>query len=239
MLKASEAVILAGGLGTRLRTVIADRPKPMAPVKDRPFLHYLLEYCAIQGLSRIILAVGYKGDMVRDYFGDRFLSASGHSLELDYSFEDTPLGTGGAIRLAVEKIHSETLFVLNGDTYFDVKLDELSRFHTRNKARISIALKDLTGCDRYGTVEMSGNRITAFREKRALAQGRINGGTYCLDQSILKDYRPGDVFSFEKDILEKYAESQALFGLPFTGDFLDIGVPEDYRRAESLLERTT
>jgi D-glycero-alpha-D-manno-heptose 1-phosphate guanylyltransferase len=230
-----DAVILAGGLGTRLRSVISDLPKPMAPVNGKPFLCYVLEYCQKQGISHAVLSVGYKGHLIREYFGNHFRTQGlpGH-IKLSYSFEESPLGTGGGIRLAMDQVISDPFYVLNGDTWFNVNLKLLLDQHIAAGSKITLSLKELSDFDRYGTVETSDNRVISFREKQPCTRGLINGGIYCMRKESLEHFEPGSVFSFEKDVLEKSAGVSTLTGFTFPGYFIDIGIPGDYAEASSV-----
>jgi len=222
-----EAVILAGGAGTRLRPVIADIPKPMAPVHGKPFLEWMLRRLELQGVSRVALSVGYLHEAISAYFGNRF-----GSVELLYAVEEEPLGTGGGIRKGLAMLDQPDVFVLNGDTFFRVDLDVLYRFHRQERAGVTLALKTISPADRYGTVEVLGSRVTGFREKAPLALGLINGGVYCIRRTLLEEYGLPTKFSFEQDFLEKRVREGSVAGLEQDGDFIDIGVPADYERVQ-------
>ena len=176
-----EAVILAGGFGTRLSHVVSDVPKPMAPVYGRPFLCYLLDRLIDAGIGRIVLATGYKHECIEDYFGTEY-----RGVEIVYSQETTPLFTGGAIRQAADKIQSDDFVVLNGDTLFDIDLTKLYDFHIKNHANLSIALRHVTDTSRYGSVACTNDHIVAFSEKtESLGAGDINGGIYAVNRDWL------------------------------------------------------
>lgn len=162
-----SCIVLAGGLGTRLRGVINDLPKPMAMINGKPFLHYVLLYLTQQKIKKAILSVGYKANVIEAYFGDKYLD-----VEIAYSKEEEPLGTGGGIKKAFELVN-DSAFVLNGDTFFDIDLNSLREFHLQNEADISVALKPLKNFDRYGTVQLEENRIVNFEEKKFLTEGKI------------------------------------------------------------------
>jgi D-glycero-alpha-D-manno-heptose 1-phosphate guanylyltransferase len=228
--KAMEAIILAGGFGTRLKSVIADIPKPMAPVRGKPFLDYLLRHCVRQGVSRIILSVGYRYEAIKAHFGARFLETP-----LLYSVEDAPLGTGGAVAKALRLVDEGACFVVNGDSFFNVDLAALYKFHRSNNADFSIALKKLTNFERYGVVRRNGGRIVAFEEKKFVQEGEINGGVYVLEKELFTPYGLPDKFSLEKDFLEKQAGRCKIYGFESEGYFIDIGIPEDYERAQKEL----
>lgn len=224
-----EAVVLAGGMGTRLRSVVSDLPKPMAPVAGKPFLEYILTWLSSNGVERAVLSVGYKWECIRDHFGLRF-----GDMEIDYSVEDHPLGTGGAVALAISHTHEQTILVVNGDTSFPIALDELVARHSKT-CGATLALKRMENFDRYGTVVLEGDSITAFQEKAPQKSGLINAGIYALDRNFLSGRGLADRFSLEQDVLEKEAGQGRLFGAVFDAPFLDIGIPEDYARAPEFL----
>ena len=183
----SEAVVLCGGLGTRLRKIVKDVPKPMAPVGDKPFLAFVLEYLKKQNIKRVILAVSYKYEVIQQYFGGEFLG-----MEIVYSIEKIPLGTGGAIKQALE-FASRDCYVLNGDTFFEIPLEGMKL----GKSKICIALKRMYDFDRYGAVEIDKNGfVESFEEKKFIKEGYINGGTYLVAKDI-----------FDKFILENFYAS--------------------------------
>lgn len=224
-----EAIILAGGLGTRLKGVISDIPKPMAPIQDTPFIEYLFEYLIAQGISHAALAVGYKYEVIENYFGAQF-----KSLKLSYAIENTPLGTGGGIANALSKINSNTCFLLNGDTFFNVDLTLLAKTHTESKADLTLSLKEMQFFDRYGTVKFNDKyKITDFVEKQPLENGHINGGVYALNKSIFSTFTAGQKFSFEQDIMEAKVNSLNVMANISDGYFIDIGIPEDYSKAQT------
>ncbi|WP_134044204.1 D-glycero-D-manno-heptose 1-phosphate guanosyltransferase [Helicobacter pullorum] len=216
----SEAVVLCGGLGTRLRKIVKDVPKPMAPVGDKPFLAFVLEYLKKQNIKRVILAVSYKYEVIQQYFGDEFLG-----MEIVYSIEKIPLGTGGAIKQALE-FASRDCYVLNGDTFFEIPLEEMKL----GKSKICIALKRMYDFDRYGAVEIDKNGfVESFEEKKFIKEGYINGGTYLVAKDIFDKFVLEDKFSFEKFLQENY-KTLRIKTKVFDHYFIDIGIPEDYER---------
>ena len=227
-----DVVILAGGLGTRLRSVVSDVPKCMAPVGGRPFLAWILQWLRQYDVNRIILSLGYMNQVVTDWIRDEYKG----NTPVDWVIEDTPLGTGGGIKLAMSKVSTNQAIILNGDTFFDVDLNALSSFSLESRAPLAVALKPMTGFDRYGSVVLSAdNRITAFNEKQYCEKGLINGGIYCIDSgSGLFDGKP-DRFSFEKDILEPMSKDGGIAGYVSYGGFIDIGIPQDYELAQTFL----
>ena len=223
-----EAIILAGGFGTRLSHVVSDVSKPMAPVYGRPFLCYLLDRLVDAGIQRAVLATGYKHECIETYFGTEY-----RGLELVYSNEDTPLFTGGAIRQAAQHIDSTDFVVLNGDTLFDIDFQQLHSFHIAHNAHLSVALRRVEDTGRYGAVTCENDRITAFKEKTdSLGEGDINGGIYAINRPWLMSLNLPTKFSFEKELMQPLAGDPHFYGLSFNNYFIDIGVPDDYFRAQ-------
>ena len=218
-----EAIVLAGGLGTRLRSVVSDVPKPMAPINDKPFLEYILEFLNNQNIKKVILSVGYKWEMIKDYFGDKY-----KDIELVYNIEKEQLGTGGAIKDSLRLTKSDKVYVLNGDTFFNI---DLSKMKLDNNL-IEIALKEMKDFDRYGVVEIDENRyIRNFKEKSYYNQGFINGGIYLIKKNIFEKFDLPKKFSFEK-FLENNFQNLKAKGKVFNSYFIDIGIPEDYEKAK-------
>ncbi|MDB4088208.1 HAD-IIIA family hydrolase [Flavobacteriales bacterium] len=224
----SEAIILAGGLGTRLRSEVSEYPKSMAPINGIPFLKYQLNHLAKFEFKTVIIAAGYLSDIIIDYFGDSYLE-----MNLIYSIEKEPLGTGGAIIQALEKTKTEEILILNGDTMFQIELNEFYKSHKETNADFSMALKPLTDFERYGVVTLNdNNRVIGFEEKQYQKQGVINGGVYILNKSSLDSYSFPNKFSFEKEFLElKYTELN-FNGFKSDDYFLDIGIPSDFIKAQ-------
>lgn len=229
-----EVIILAGGAGTRLRSVVGNTPKPMAEVAGRPFLTYLLDFLVSANVSHVVLSIGYLCEQIMDYFHDNY-----QGMQVTYAIEDEPLGTGGAIREAFNYTSEENVLVLNGDTYFPVNLNDMMKAHCASGCEMSMALKLMHDYDRYGAVLYSEQRITGFSEKGYYSQGYINGGVYLLHRSLLDKFPPMRRFSFESDFLEPLVNQISV--CPFVGDayFIDIGIPEDYQRAQTELPNTT
>ena len=226
-----EAIVLAGGFGTRLRHVVPDVPKPMAPVCDKPFLEYILNYLSNNGITRVVLATGYKHEVIEAYFGVQY-----KNIEIIYSVEDTPLFTGGAIKKALHSCKGEYVYVINGDTFFDVDLASMFQFHIEQHADLTIAMKHMTDFERYGTLELEGNKITGFREKQKTAEGYINGGIYLMRRDLLEQIVE-EKFSFESDFMEKKVNELSFAAFESNGYFIDIGIPEDYAKAQVDLEK--
>jgi D-glycero-alpha-D-manno-heptose 1-phosphate guanylyltransferase len=230
--KKIPAIILAGGFGTRLQKVVSDRPKPMALIQGKPFLEYLLSYLGNSGvISEIILSVGYLHEQIESYFSDCFLD-----LPIRYSIEDSPLGTGGAISKAIVSLSHENCFIFNGDTMFSVDLNKMIIEHAQLNADVTIALKMIRNIDRYGTVICEKKKIVSFEEKRAIEKGFINGGIYIIRKNALVNCLFPAIYSLEKDFLQKYVSKLHMIGVKFNDYFIDIGIPEDFERAQSELK---
>ncbi len=229
-----EAIILAGGFGTRLKQVLNDRPKSMALINGRPFLEYLLDFLLASGVNRAVLSVGYMRDMIMNHFGSRY-----RTMLIDYAVEEEPMGTGGGIRLALWKVEGMRAFALNGDSLFRVDLNRMMQAHAKKRADISIALRELQDTSRYGRVKMNKNRrIEGFEEKQQDAgPGYINGGIYIIEKLFLMEPEFRGRFSIEKDCFEHYVSSAKMFGFPSKAYFLDIGIPETYKKAQDDFQR--
>lgn len=229
----SEIIILAGGLGTRLRSVVNDLPKCMAPVNGKPFLAHVIDYFETQGVEQFIFSLGYKHEDITKY-----LSLHYPRLQAEFVIEQEPLGTGGAIKLSCSKAKNEQVVVTNGDTLFKANIEELYSFHAKHHhADCTLALKPMHDFDRYGVVELHPDHsIKNFKEKKFYQKGLINGGLYFLNvQHFLRESFP-EKFSFEKDYLEALYDKRKMFGLVQDEYFIDIGIPEDYARAQKELK---
>jgi len=229
-----EAIILAGGFGTRLQKVVSDKPKSMAPVNDKPFLEYLLNFLTGQDIQRVILSVGHKHEMIENYFKDRY-----KHIVISYAIEDEPLGTGGGIVNALQQVEGEMAFAMNGDSMFRIDLQAMLNHHLKNEADLTMALRFLDDTSRFGTVKIdSTRRVTGFVEKKQdSGEGYINGGIYLINKRFLTSSTFGKKFSIEKDCFEKCYKNSGLYGFPAKGYFLDIGVPEDYMTAQDEFKR--
>ncbi len=222
-----EAIILAGGLGTRLRTAVPELPKCLAPVAGRPFLGFVIDSLRMQGIERFIFSLGYRSGLVED-----FLKQDYPTLEYSSVIEEEPLGTGGAIALAMEQCKTEDILVANGDTLFRIDLKKMEALHRESGAECTLALKPMKDFDRYGVVETdSKGRIISFKEKDRYDEGLINGGIYLIAHSRWRTHDFPTRFSFERDYLEKYYRDGLLYGSRQEGYFIDIGIPEDFERA--------
>jgi D-glycero-alpha-D-manno-heptose 1-phosphate guanylyltransferase len=224
-----EAIILAGGFGTRLRQVVPDLPKPMAPVAGRPFLEILLSMLAQKGFTRVVLSLGFMSEKIITHFGDRYLG-----MKLVYEVELQPLGTGGAIRTALARCEADHVFVFNGDTYLDLEVDALERLWQSGHHPL-IVVREVPDTARFGKVEMCDGRISAFLEKGMSGPGLINAGCYVLPKTALDDFPLGQPFSLETEFFIKYLQRIKFDGFVTHGRFIDIGVPVDYALAQTAL----
>ncbi len=228
----TEAIILAGGKGTRLQSVIKDIPKPMAKIAGRPFITYIFDELSNQGIKHVILSVGYKHEVITKSFGGYY-----KNMTISYSIETSPLGTGGAIKQALNLCETNDPLILNGDTLFSIDIKSLYNVHSQQKSDLTIALKELTHFDRYGTVKIEHNLITHFVSKKPCKKGLINGGIYLINRSATDLSSLPDSFSFETDFLEKKTSDISMNGYPFDNYFIDIGIPEDYKKAQLDLKQ--
>jgi D-glycero-alpha-D-manno-heptose 1-phosphate guanylyltransferase len=227
-----EAIILAGGLGTRLKEAVPELPKCMAPVAGHPFLYYIIRYFQSQGIERFIFSLGHKYEVVEHYLHTHFPS-------LDYKcvVETMPLKTGGAIKLSLSVAEDDHVLVVNGDTLFKVKVNELEAIHIRDNAECTLALKPMKRFDRYGAVSIAEDgRIKSFEEKKYVESGNINGGVYLLNKKQFLDHAWPEAFSFEADYLHAFSSSKKFYGVIQDGYFIDIGIPEDFARAQHELQ---
>lgn len=221
-----EAIVLAGGLGTRLRSVINDVPKPMAPIGDKPFLDYLFLYLEQNNIEKVVLAVGYKNEIIKERYKERY-----RGIEIKYSVEEEQLGTGGAIKQALELVDGKEVFIINGDTFFNVNLNSMLNFHYAKKANMTIAVKPMKNFDRYGKIISKNNKIIKFTEKEKSESGNINGGIYIINKKYIDNFKLPKIFSYEKDIMEKNVMKDSFFAFESDTYFIDIGIPEDYEKA--------
>lgn len=206
----------------------------MAPVAGKPFISYVIDYFKEEGINRFVFSLGYLNEIIIDYLEKNY-----PKLDKVYSIEAEPLGTGGAIRLACLKAETEDFLILNGDTIFKVDLAALAKQHESKKASCTLCLKPMTNFDRYGVVEIDqNNRVKSFKEKQHYQAGNINGGVYALNKSKFLELSFPEKFSFEKDFLEKEYQRGEMFGLIQNGYFIDIGIPDDFNRAQRELTNT-
>ena len=230
-LEGVSAAILAGGLGTRLRSVVADRPKVLAEVAGRPFLAHLLDQLTHTGVRETALLVGYAADQVQAAFGDQY-----RGMKLVYSVEPEPLGTGGALRLALPRLCEQTVLLLNGDSYCDVDIASLLDFHRQQGGLATLTLTAVNDVSRYGRVRLDEmGLVRRFEEKGGSSEpGWINAGVYALNRDRLESIPVNRAVSLERDVLPGWVASGAVFGFP-AGRFIDIGTPESYAEADAFL----
>lgn len=222
-----DVIILAGGFGTRLINEINGLPKCLAPVNNNPFLYFLLQYVRKFNFDQYIFALGFRSELVIDYLNQNF-----SDLNLIYSVEKNPLGTGGAIKEALKHTSKGEVVVLNGDSFFNIDYNQFFEFHGAKKSKFSIALADIKDNDRYGGVELSDDVITSFKEKQSgsdyIKTTLINSGIYLIDSAYFSALSMPESFSIEKDFFENNDKSIQIHGKVFRNKFIDIGVPNDY-----------
>ena len=224
-----EAIILAGGLGTRLKDVSSHTPKSMAMVQGRPFLEYQMDGLIQQGVKSFVLSVGYKSEQIQNHFGDRYKDH-----KIVYAIENEPLGTGGAIKNALRFTQEENVVVANGDSLVVSDLQKQMQFHIDKGASVTLALKKMKDFKRYGTVQFDKNfQIQEFVEKRPVSEGIINAGLYVFNVRAFLNMDWSDKFSIEKDYFESCVNTTPMYGFLINGYFLDIGVPEDFKKAQT------
>lgn len=232
-----EAIILAGGFGTRLQSVVNDVPKPMAPINNEPFLNYLFDYLKHYQIKHVVLSTGYLSEKIINYYKTEF-----NGIRISYTTEKVPLGTGGGIRLALEKCTTSNVLVLNGDSFFDIDIESYTIKHNSSNAQYSLALREIDNASRYGTIKLGkANSIIAFKEKDGIEHsGLINGGVYILNRELfLNQTQENGAFSIEKDFYESRNSELNIFGFKYEGYFIDIGIPEDYKKAQDDFKRFT
>ncbi len=219
-----EAIILAGGFGTRLKSLGLDVPKPMIPVKEIPFLKYVMNFLLQNGVQTCVLSVGYKWEKIKNYFGEEF-----KGVPLIYSIEDEPLGTGGAIRESLSYCEQNNVLVINGDTFFEVDLKKMFDYHKNLKSNFTIASKFVKNISRYGRIIADERgKIFDFEEKQDSGEGLINGGIYCLNKEYYLSKSPAGNYSLERDFLGRWVKEASYYTFKSDGYFIDIGLPEDY-----------
>ena len=235
-MRKKEAIILAGGLGTRLQSTVPDLPKPMASVNGKPFLEYLLLHLKHFGFNRIIISTGYLSEKISEWFGSSY-----GGMKIIYAKEETSLGTGGALKFALQHCEEQHVLVMNGDSFFNIDLHEFEIFHRHYGGMFSLAIRSVTNASRYGTIVLEEDEVKAFREKSGEEQpGLINAGIYFVDNFFFTECCPEeDAFSLEKDFLEKNTDNFGFFGYVSEGYFIDIGIPEDYKKAQDEFKSFT
>jgi NDP-sugar pyrophosphorylase family protein len=226
------AAILVGGLGTRLRSVVADSPKVLAVINGRPFLSYLLDKLVNAGMQRAVLCTGYMSDKIKSEFGKKY-----GSLSLYYSEEETALGTAGALKHAEKLFKSDILLIMNGDSYCDVNLTDFWIWHCKRHSVGSIILVKVPEANRYGSVQCDNDeKISIFEEKSCrTAEGWINAGIYLLNKSLIQTIPDKRIVSLEREMFPHWIEQESILGYHYNGIFVDIGVPSDLEKAKTLM----
>ncbi len=225
-----QAIVLAGGFGTRLKSEVPDLPKPMAPVGGVPFLDHLLRFWIRQGVDEFVLSVHHQWQTIHRYFGDSFQGKS-----VRYAVEKEPLGTGGAVLYARSLLSSaQPFFIVNGDTFLEVDATAMTEFHRFKKADVTVALATVPQNTRYSGLEVEPDgKIPSFQSQGPTAHTTINGGVYLVNSD---DWGPVQKQSLEAELFPRLiAGGKRFFGFPARGRFIDIGIPDDYRRAESIV----
>jgi len=229
----ADAIVLCGGAGTRLRSVTGDAPKSLATIGDRPFLDILINQLRRHGFEHVILAVGYQRDLIRSHFDNR-----AHDISLEYSIESTPLGTGGALRNAVEFVKSESVLIMNGDSYTDADLSSFVAHHRESQADLSVLVVPTDGRVDCGLVSVDpGGRVLGFKEKQsATGMQYVNAGIYALAKKILYEMPPNQRVSLEEQLVPRLlAEGKNIRAFHHSGKCIDIGTPERYLQAQKTL----
>lgn len=227
-MKVTNAVILAGGLGTRLKSVVKDIPKPMAIVAGKPFLQHVLDHLYNYGFKKVVLSIGYKSEIIKDFFKKEY-----RGMAIKYAIENTPLGTGGGIQLAGRIFTYAPYFVFNGDTLFRADLWAMEEMFFNQKSNLVLALKPMEKTSRYGTVELNEeNRIISFNDNTSTKKGLINGGVYLMDNAVFNNIYSSS-FSFEKKVMENNVNALNIHGVISNEYFIDIGIPADYKKAQN------
>ncbi len=231
----SSAIILAGGLGTRLRSTVPDLAKPMAPINGKPFLEHQMNYWIAQGIDHFVLSVGYRKEDIVEYFGKRYKGC-----DIEYAIEEQPLGTGGGFLKAINLVdHNESVLVLNGDTFFEVDYNQLKQYHEQKRSQWTFSLFRANEAERYMGMDvgLDGDVISLKSETKVLGC-LANGGVYLVNPKVIAGtrFKSGDKASLEDDILsDLMTHNIRLYGIEFAGRFIDIGVPDDYQRASTVL----
>lgn len=222
-----EVIILAGGFGTRLKSVVSDLPKCLAEVSEKPFLSFILDSLINYNYNHFVFSLGYKSECIID-----FIETNYPQLNVSYSIENNPLLTGGAIRLALEKCREQNVLIINADTYYGFNLNKFLSFHIDQKSDISIALKYMENFDRYGVVKFDeNNKIDSFEEKKFQKSGYINCGYILINKNILMNMPLNIPFSLEKDFLFLNLSKLKVLAFVANAYFIDIGIPEDFIKA--------
>lgn len=223
-----EVIILAGGLGTRLKHLLNEKPKSLAIVANKPFLKYIIDLLLRNGVEKFYFALGYQSKLIID-----FLISNYPTLNFYYNIESNLLGTGGAIRNVIDLCENDHVLIVNGDTYFELNFEDFFKFHQKNKSNFTIALKLLQNFCRYGTVTLDNSyNLVSFEEKKVVESGLINSGYSIINRSELNRFKKNVNFSFEKDYLEKCIPNKNFYGFIDNSYFIDIGIEEDFNNAQ-------
>jgi D-glycero-alpha-D-manno-heptose 1-phosphate guanylyltransferase len=225
-----QAIILAGGMGTRLNKVVPNLPKPMAPVGQRPFLEIVLESLAKTGFEKVILSVGFMADKIMNHFGSNCFG-----IDLVYAVEDSPLGTGGGVRLAIEQVTDDHVYIFNGDTYLNLEVSLVEQLWRRRKRSIIIG-REVSDTARYGRLEVKDGIALSLSEKKCGGPGIINAGCYVVNRTQIKCFEPRIPFSLENNFLVSSIAEGGFDVFVTKGAFIDIGIPNDYQRAKQILK---
>lgn len=224
-----QAIVLAGGYGKRLRNILPNIPKPMAPIAGKPFLEILLMHLSKKGFKKVVISLGYQAHKIKSYFGNKYLN-----LNISYVLEDKPLGTGGATRLALNEFTQDPVYVFNGDTFVNFKISEIQMKWQKFKETIILA-KEVKDTSRYGRLITNGDLVIGFSEKKNNSKGLINCGCYVFSKSELDSFSLMEPFSLETEYLSKFVTQRNFRFIITKGQFIDIGVPESYKKAQSEL----
>ena len=226
----NTVIILAGGLGTRLKSVLPDTPKCLAPINSKPFLGILINFLKTQGINKFIFSLGYKSEVVIKYIEDEF-----KFIDCNYSIEKEQLGTGGAIKLALSKVSNDEVLVINGDTFFNNDLQQFYKFHQQKESNYTIALTQVEHNNRFGSVVINNeNEVTGFFEKNQSPSVLINAGQYIINKVEFLKYNPEKNFSIELDFFQNNSIKKVIYGFEYISDFIDIGIPDDLIRAQTF-----
>jgi D-glycero-alpha-D-manno-heptose 1-phosphate guanylyltransferase len=229
----NSAIILAGGLGTRLKSVLPDTPKCLAPINNKPFLGLLINFLKKQGIYKFIFSLGYKSEAIINYIEDEF-----QDIDCYYSIEKEQLGTGGAIKLALSKVSNDEILVINGDTFFNNDLQQFYKFHLKNKSKYTIALTQVENNNRFGSVVINNEyEVTGFFEKNQNSSVLINAGQYIINKLEFLNDNTETKFSIEKDFFQNNSIKKVVYGYEYISDFIDIGIPDDLIRAQTFFNK--
>ncbi|TSC88522.1 MAG: nucleotidyl transferase [Microgenomates group bacterium Gr01-1014_7] len=225
--------ILAGGFGTRLQSTVKGNPKALAEVRKHPFLEYLLHQLDQANFKKIVLCTGYLSDQIEKTFGERY-----KNLRLYYSPEQLPLGTAGGLRKALPLLNSESILVMNGDSFCEVDFKKIWQFHLNKKSKASLVLSSVSDTSRFGTVKLGKNdNIIGFQEKKGGSEaGLINAGIYLINKTFIAEIPKDKEMSLEKNVFPNWI-GKGFYGYKSNNNFIDIGIPENYAQAEQFFAK--